>query len=192
ILSNQPLLPNLSDNEVMTIEVEIRESLPTDIPSIEKLYPDAFPDEDLLPLVTELLNEEPIVLSLVGIVDQTLVGHVIFTLCSIAGRSDEVALLGPLAVTPAWQKKGIGGSLVCEGLERMKSNGIAQIYVLGDPAYYRIFGFDAVDAVKSPYPLPKEWHGAWQSISLGGTGPSLHGKLSVPQPWLQPALWWAP
>ena len=66
-------LCDLLDDEDMIEEIEIRTSLPSDVASIEKLYPDAFPDEDLLPLVRELLREEPIVLSLVGIVDRALV-----------------------------------------------------------------------------------------------------------------------
>ena len=173
----------------MIDKIEIRESLPSDVTLIEKLYPSAFPDEDLLPLVMELLREEPIVLSLVGIVDNDLVGHVIFTTCSIAGRADKVALLGPLAVAPAWQRQGIGSAIVRAALRRMENAGMNQIYVLGDPAYYKRFGFEADDGVTPPYPLPEEWRGAWQSLSLRSSKPHLHGELSVPQPWRQHALW---
>ena len=173
----------------MIEEIQIRESLPSDTASIEKLYPDAFPDEDLLPLVRELLREEPIVLSLVGIVDRVLVGHVIFTACSIAGRTDNVALLGPLAVAPAYQRQGIGNSLVREGLQRLENAGMTQVYVLGDPAYYERVGFEPEAGVTPPYPLPEEWRGAWQSVSLQNAEQPPHGKLYVPQPWLQPALW---
>lgn len=173
----------------MIEEIEIRESLPSDAASIEKLYPDAFPDEDLLPLVRELLGEEPVILSLVGIVDRALVGHVIFTTCSIAGRADKVSLLGPLAVASSWQRRGIGSALVREGLQRLENAGAIQVYVLGDPAYYERVGFKPEIGVTPPYPLPEEWRGAWQSVSLHNAGQALHGKLSVPQPWLQPALW---
>jgi putative acetyltransferase len=168
---------------------EVRESLPNDIASIETLYPDAFPDEDLLPLVRELLSKDPIVLSLIGLADRALVGHVIFTACSIAGRTDQVALLGPLAVAPNWQRQGIGGALIRKGFQRLKSDGVTQVYVLGDPAYYGRFGFERENSVRPPYPLPEEWSGAWQSISLCGAKQPLHGELSLPQAWLQPALW---
>jgi len=173
----------------MIEEIEIRESLPSDGATIEKLYPDAFPDEDLLPLVRELLSEEPIVLSLVGIVDRALVGHVIFTTCSITGKTDTVGLLGPLAVAPAWQRQGIGSALVRAGLQRLANAGAIQVYVLGDPAYYERVGFGPEAGVSPPYPLPEEWRGAWQSVSLDSAEQPPHGELSVPQPWLQPALW---
>jgi predicted N-acetyltransferase YhbS len=170
-------------------EIGVRESLPGDISSIETLYLDAFPDENLLPLVRDLLSQEAIVLSLIGLADEALVGHVVFTSCGIAGRTDKVALLGPLAVAPNWRRQGIGGSLVGEGFRRLKSEGVAQVYVLGDPAYYGRLGFKSDHSVSPPYPLPEEWLGAWQSISLRGARPPLSGKLSLPRPWLNPALW---
>lgn len=173
----------------MSERPEIRESLPSDLASIEKLYPDAFPDEDLVPLVRELLQEAPIVLSLVGIIDTSLVGHVMFTTCGVVGSSDKVALLGPLAVARAWQRRGIGSAIVHAGLQRLENAGVTQVYVLGDPAYYGRLGFVPEVGVEPPYPLPAEWGGAWQSIGLRSAEPSLRGKLSVPQPWLQPGLW---
>jgi hypothetical protein len=42
----------------MTEMLEIRDSVPADFGAIELLCPDAFPDEDLLPLVRDLLPEE--------------------------------------------------------------------------------------------------------------------------------------
>jgi len=48
--------------------IEIRESVPGDLAAIEVLYLEAFPDEDLLPLVRELLQDASVALSLVGII----------------------------------------------------------------------------------------------------------------------------
>lgn len=173
----------------MTKSLEIRESVLDDLPSIEALYPDAFPDEDLLPLVRDLLQEAPIALSLVGMMGSSLVGHVIFTRCGVTGSRGKAALLGPLAVAPASQRQGIGSAMVRVGLQKQESAGVTQVYVLGDPAYYRRLGFLPELRVAPPYPLPAEWRGAWQSMSLGSAEPPRQGKLSVPQPWLQPALW---
>ncbi len=129
-------------------------------------------------------------MSLVAIADDALVGHVIFTTCSIADSTEQVAMLGPLAVASAWQRQGIGSAIVREGLRRLENAGTAQVYVLGDPAYYGRFGFAREDRVTPPYPLPEEWDGAWQSLSLGSDkSSSLDGQLSVPQPWRKRALW---
>ena len=170
--------------------LEIRESLPSDAALIEELYRLAFPDEDLVPVVRDLLEESLIVLSLVGTVDLALVGHVIFTTCGIETRTDKVSLLAPLGVVPAWQKRGIGSALVLEGLLRSADAGVVQVFVLGDPAYYQRFGFEPEAGVTPPYPLPKEWRGAWQSACLNDDEqPPENGNLSVPKPWRQPALW---
>lgn len=173
----------------MISSLEIRESVPDDVPAIETLYPDAFPDEDLLPLVRDLLQETASALSLVAFMGSSLVGHVIFTRCDVDRTKDKVALLGPLAVAPTNQRQGIGSAMVRIGLQELKSAGVVQVYVLGDPAYYRRLGFLPELHVAPPYPLPAEWRGAWQSMNLGRVEPPRQGKLSVPQPWSKPALW---
>ena len=132
----------------VTNSIEIRESVPDDSAGIELLYPEAFPDEDLLPLVKALSKEAPTVLSLVGIIDSRLVGHIMLTKCGVVGARGIVALLGPLAVMPAWQSQGIGTAIVRAGLRRLKDAGVSQVYVLGDPALYFVGGMDRGMAVE--------------------------------------------
>jgi len=178
----------MRDDEV-TDKIEIRESTPDDWKSIEVLYPDAFPDEDLLPVVRDLFQEVPSILSLAAVTGSSLVGHVIFTQCRVEGSRDNAALLAPLAVASAWQKKGIGTALIQAGFERLGNSGVTRIYVLGDPNYYGRFGFRTETHVTPPYPMPAEWRDAWQSIDLAGDGQPAQGKLCLPQAWLQPELW---
>ena len=173
----------------MTEDLHVRVRLPDDFSAIARLYPHAFPEEDLLPLVTDLLREATGVLSLVGIIDATLVGHGLFTECQVSGERARCALLGPLAVAPARQRQGIGSALVRDGLRRLEDAGVSHVYVLGDPAYYGRLGFAPESRVVPPYALPSEWTGAWQSLHLGGAASSPEGMLSVPTPWLQPRLW---
>lgn len=183
----------------MTTTLDIRPSEPRDLSEIEKLYPAAFPDEDLLPLVQALLQQETIVLSLVALEEGALTGHVAFTRCGLAGQREDVALLGPLAVTPARQGRGLGSALVAAGFARLKEAGCNHVLVLGDPAYYGRFGFKAETGVAMPYlspsdSLPEEWQGAWQSLSLHDRStlqdePAPQGELSLPQPWRNKSLW---
>lgn len=168
---------------------EIRESRAEDTIGIEQLYADAFPDEDLLPLMRQLLAYGPDVLSLVALRDATIAGQVCFTQCRLEEEKGDVALLGPLAVTPELHAQGIGSSLVRTGLHYLQRAKTNCVLVLGDPAYYGRFGFLAEDKITAPYPLPAEWNGAWQSIRRDDAGARLAGRLIVPAPWDHVALW---
>ena len=173
----------------MADAVEIRDSAQADGHAIEALYPAAFPDEELLPLVDDLLRDTDNTVSLVATVGADVAGHIVFTLGGVAGTDATVALLGPLAVAPARHRQGIGSALVRAGLVRMQDAGVDLVCVLGDPAYYGRFGFVPERDIEPPYALPKEWRDAWQSQHLPGSTRTFAGTLSLPAPWLQPALW---
>lgn len=164
-----------------------RESKTSDLPGLEVLYPAAFPDEDLLALVHDLAVE-PNMLSLVLDQSGEIIGHVAFTPCTIQGDRQPLALLGPLAIHPDWQKQGWGGALVREGLARLRKQGVTGVLVLGDPNYYGRFGFQAEAQITPPHPLPKEWASAWQSLALGDEKLG-EGQLKVPKAWDDPKLW---
>lgn len=173
----------------MSNERIIRESVPADLAAIRQLYPLAFPDEDLLPVVNALTGQDHGVLSLVARQAGRLVGHVCFTLCSIDGSAAPAALLAPLAVVPDHQRTGIGSALVRAGLDRLAAMGVVHVNVLGDPAYYGRFGFRQDDRVLAPYTLPDDWRAAWQSLTLGDGDQTVSGTLVVPAPWRVPAYW---
>ncbi len=167
----------------------IRESVSADIAALEQLYPAAFPDEDLLPLLRDLLQAPSGVISLVASIDSELVGHCAFTLCGVEGSNVAIAMLAPLAVAPGRQRQGIGSAIVRAGLEQLKSGNVRLVCVLGDPGYYRRFGFKPDARIEPPYRLPPEWSDAWQSLALDGDVTTVKGKLTVPPLWNDPALW---
>jgi putative acetyltransferase len=178
----------MTGKTIMT-SVEIRESTGADQGAIDTLYPRVFPGEDLRALVRSLERNTPGVLSLVAVAESGLVGHAVFTSCDVAGGPYAVALLGPLAVAPEWQRRGIGSALVRSGFERLRASGFDRVFVLGDPGYYRRFGFEAESSVTPPHPFPDEWREAWQSVKLHGAAPHLEGKLGVPPAWDAPMYW---
>ena len=169
------------------MSTRFRDSVSGDVDAIVELYPDAFPDEDLVPLVRDLLADMRNVVSLVATVDSQLVGHVMFTRCGISNAS--AALLGPLAVSPAWQQQGIGSAIVRDGLRRMEEAGVDVVCVLGDPNYYGRFGFIPEPSIAPPYPLPPEWDTAWQSLRTSASTTPITGRLLLPQQWMNPSLW---
>jgi putative acetyltransferase len=173
----------------MTEPLGIRLSTIDDHARIEAIYPLAFPEEALLPLVRDLLANPDVALSLVGEIGGDIVGHIVFTRCDIDGDTALAALLGPLAVTPSHHGRGVGSALIRAGLEKLRDDGVDVVMVLGDPAFYGRLGFEADARVEPPYPLPAEWSSAWQSRTLGDGPSTSAGKLQVPAPWHDPALW---
>jgi len=173
----------------VTSDIEIRNAAGArDLENLRQLYLDAFPDEDLSPLVSELLGGTAPVLSLVATFGGEAVGHVVFTNCTVEPGGNPIALLGPLCVTPEHQKGGIGSKLVRTGFDHLKAT-VAQVMVLGDPQYYGRFGFKADRLVEPPCPIPAEWRDAWQSVQLDDRSATASGRLIVPDAWNDPALW---
>ena len=169
--------------------MNIRKSETQDLDILVELYRDAFPDEDLIPLVRQLLADRPDVLSLVSHNDPEISGNIIFTFCEIRTSKEKVALLGPLAVDPVHQKKGIGSNLVREGIEQIAAMGVSRVFVLGDPNYYSRFGFIPERSIEPPYDIPQEWQDAWQSICNEDSAARPKSRLLVPEPWQSRSLW---
>jgi len=153
--------------------------------ALQALYSSAFPEEDLSGLVQELLETKGTT-HLITYEGDTLVGHVCFTPCDVAQAP--VALLGPLAVAPDHQGKGIGSALVREGIKAMQAQDMRAVMVLGDPAYYGRFGFHTNHAVQGHRDMPLEWASAWQGMSVDET-PLPKGAINLPAVWDKGTYW---
>ncbi|QKH37912.1 N-acetyltransferase [Achromobacter pestifer] len=101
--------------------------------------------------ITNALREAgALTLSLVARVDGRIAGHVAFSPVAISDGSADWYGLGPVAVLPELQGRGIGAALIREGLARLKALGAAGCVVMGDPAYYARFGFAQTPALTYP------------------------------------------
>lgn len=155
----------------------IRETDPDDLARLLAVHNDAFGVEEgpiIVDLVTNLIQDstaQPL-LSLLALENDKAVGHILFTR-AIVGDT-EAMLLAPLAVIPDAQKEGVGGQLIADGLERLKSTDCGLVFVLGYPAYYNRHGFEtaAAHALHAPYPIPPEHVDAWmvQAVKPGILG----------------------
>ena len=133
----------------------------------------AFGSIDEAKLTADLLNDktaEPII-SLLAYYEDNAIGHILFTRAYLEERTDQQLfhILAPMAVIPEYQKQGIGGLLIKEGLKRLKEMGSEMVVLLGHIEYYPKHGF-IQDAKKlgydAPYPIPKEMKDAWMFQSL--------------------------
>jgi putative acetyltransferase len=94
--------------------------------------------------------------SLVALVADAVVGHILFTPVAVDGIEPNRSAVGlaPLAVLPEHQRRGIGSQLVRTGLETCRSLGHSLVVVLGDPEYYARFGFVSASARGLAYEHP--------------------------------------
>ncbi|AGB70334.1 MULTISPECIES: GNAT family N-acetyltransferase [Rhizobium] len=127
--------------------MEIRPEQPGDAEAIRRTTKIAFASmkhssQTEAQIVDALRNAEALTISLVAIEDGDVVGHIAFSPVTIDGKDCGWYGLGPLSVTPSRQKHGIGGALVREGLSRLANIDAKGCVVLGDPDYYKRFGFD--------------------------------------------------
>ncbi len=91
-------------------------------------------------LVNRLRADGDAVLELVA-VQKAVCGHILFSMLSVAPATIRLVGLAPVCVSPEIQGTGIGSALIREGLVRCKAMGFDAVAVLGEPAYYRRFGF---------------------------------------------------
>ena len=80
-------------------------------------------------------------ISLVAEVKGQIVGHIAFSPVKITDGTKDWYGLGPVSVLPECQKNGIGKSLVKEGLSLLKELAGQGCALVGDPNYYKRFGF---------------------------------------------------
>jgi len=92
-------------------------------------------------LVDQLRDGAALSVSLVAQVDSLVVGHIAFSPVTIDGLLCDWFGLAPLAVRPDCQRAGIGSRLVNAGLDSLRRLEAKGCVVLGEPEYYRRFGF---------------------------------------------------
>lgn len=152
----------------------IRKERRGDEAAIRSVVGAAFPHENIAELVDRLRANGDAEISLVAVERGEIVGHVMLSRL----RAELHALgLGPLAVAPTHQRRGIGGLLVSKALEQAAGAFWEIVFVLGDPNYYARFGFDLTLArgFTSPY--------AGEHFMARGLGKTLRltsGKVDYP------------
>ena len=118
----------------------IRMETSHDYPAVREILASAFPTEAEARLVDMLRANGKAIVSLVAEQEGQIVGHILFSPVSISPLSKPLTGLGlaPVAVAPSYQKRGIGSTLIREGLRLCQCD---YVVVLGNPEYYSRFGF---------------------------------------------------
>lgn len=118
----------------------------------------AFGRADEADLVDRLRADGDALVELVAERDGRVIGHVLYSALALVGPEDALAAaaLAPVSVTPEQQRAGTGGALIRAGNEACRAQGLAAIVVLGHPAYYPRFGFEAsaAETLQAPFSGP--------------------------------------
>lgn len=163
----------------------IRQETPNDIKAITRVNDAAFnrPNEGKLVLKLRELEEFDSRLSLVAEYVGEVIGHVL--LFPVVIRSKQGSFpsltLGPIAVIPEHQRKGVGGKLIDKAHSTAIDLGYHSIILLGHPSYYPRFGYKKADLYRlsNPWGIDNE---AFMAIELvEGALSQISGEVLYPE-----------
>lgn len=143
------------------MNLTIRQESKADYKKIYELNLLAFEEKEEAVLVDLLRENNEFIpqLSLVALLNNEIVGHILFTIIKIIDDNEnehESLALAPMAVLPKYQKKGIGGKLINNGLSIATNLNFKSVIVLGHEHYYPKFGFVPTSKwnIKPPFEVP--------------------------------------
>lgn len=150
----------------------IRAATGADAPAVDGLLRACFPRDAEARLVQRLAIDGDLVLVMVAEDAGAVTGMVAASRMHVTADTREVAAvaIAPLAVARDARGQGVGEALVAAAIAHLRGAGVELAFVLGDPAYYGRFGFDAATARGFDSPYAGEY---FMGIRLND-GPCIH------------------
>jgi len=130
----------------MAVHMIIRHETAADVDAISAVTAAAFRDlaksRQTEPFIIRALRAAgAMTVSLVAEWDWRVAGHIAFSPAAISDGSRNWYGVGPLSVLPEYQRRGIGTALLQKGFALLKERGGEGCALVGDPNYYKRFGF---------------------------------------------------
>tara|TARA_B100000953_G_C17854420_1_gene369427 strand:- start:61 stop:546 length:486 start_codon:yes stop_codon:yes gene_type:complete len=131
----------------------IREAQESDLEEVFNLIHSAFGNRAESDLVKQLISDGDVLINLVVESSGTIIGNVVVS--KITMEPDLGLFCGgvaPVSVVPDQQSSGVGSKLMTAAINESKKMGMDALFLLGDPNYYKRFGF-VVSTLKNDYSI---------------------------------------
>lgn len=150
-----------------SMNIKIRNEVYSDIKAITDVTIAAFLNAEHTShteqfVVLALRDSFALTISIIAELNNKIIGHVAVSPVSISDDSKQWYGLGPISVSPDYQKQGIGSMLMHAALDALRQNNAQGCVLLGDPDYYSRFGFKTDSRLTLP-DVPSEY---FQAISF--------------------------
>ena len=129
----------------------IRETRESDLEEVFNLIHAAFGNRAESDLVKQLISDGDVLINLLVESLDIIIGNVVVS--KITMEPDIGLFCGgvaPVSVVPDQQSSGVGSKLMTAAINESKKMGIDALFLLGDPNYYKRFGF-IVSKLKNDY-----------------------------------------
>ncbi|MFL5946200.1 MAG: GNAT family N-acetyltransferase [Gaiellaceae bacterium] len=160
----------------------VRAETNADHDTIRRIIDDAFGDTTTSRIVDGIRASDRFVpeLSLLAESEGQSLGHVISSYVDLVPGMRRVLQVGPLAVVPSHQRRGIGTALMEETVRIADERGEPLLLIEGNPKYYGRFGFTRAD--EHGIEMPPESHGAQYFMvrKLSAYDAALQGRAIYP------------
>lgn len=149
------------------MNINVRQEKPADYPAVFELIEKAFRNLEVSNhlehfLVERLRESKTFIpeLSLVALLENKIVGHILLSKIKIKNNDKEfeTLILAPVSVLPEFQNSGVGSQLINEAHKKAIELGFKSVILVGHEDYYPRFGYKkAIEfGIKQPFDVPEE------------------------------------
>jgi putative acetyltransferase len=178
-------VPAADDPEPLPLSIRLE--IPGDEPGVRHVELSAFPGPEEADIVDRIRREAPVGWHSLVAVDAAgvVVGHLLLSPCPVEGadgdRVSEVLAIGPVAVLPEVQFRGVGSALMAAATGLAIARAVPAVVLLGHPLYYARFGFVPARGLGLEPPAQAWPDAAWMARLLPAWTDDMGGTVRYPE-----------
>jgi putative acetyltransferase len=165
------------------LAVSIRLETPADVAAVREVELAAFAGPEEADIVDAIRDDAPDGWRSLVAVDANgrIVGHLLMSPCPVEDDDGEqvatVLAIGPVAVDPAVQLRGVGSALMAAAMSLAVARAVPALVLLGHPSYYPRFGFESARGTGLEPPAAAWPDAAWMARLLPAWTDAMRGTV---------------